>query len=145
LVFQTLVCGKMEFLRVATLVERNENEAVVVPVVGSARIGVCLESGVRRSVVLVHLEGNLACHGEDVFTFNLLFNKFYKCCSFSAVCKDNAVIACVVLLFNRQKVHSRQLLTAHTTLVGLIQIGSRPTITTKHVKATVRPIPEIRL
>jgi hypothetical protein len=46
-------CGKKrnEILTVATLIERNANEAMVAPVVGSGGVCVWRESGVRRSVV----------------------------------------------------------------------------------------------
>jgi hypothetical protein len=40
---------------------------------------------------------------EDVYTFNLLKNKFYKCCAFIAICKDNAAINCIT---QHKKVHT---------------------------------------
>jgi hypothetical protein len=57
---------------VATLVERNLNEAVV----GSGRVCVWQESGVRRSVLCwcVWQESGFSLH-EDVFTFNLVYNE----------------------------------------------------------------------
>jgi hypothetical protein len=53
-----------------SLVARNTNEAVVVPMVGSGGLCVWWESGVS----LVRLAGICFSRREDIFTFNL----FYK-------------------------------------------------------------------
>jgi hypothetical protein len=58
------------------------------PVVGSGGVCAWQESGFTRR--------------EDAFTFN--FRKFYKFCTFNAICKDNAAVSSP-----QKKVHSRQL------------------------------------
>jgi hypothetical protein len=78
-------CGKISkyVLRVATLVARHENEAMVVPMVGSGRVCVWRESGFSRR--------------EDVFIFNYFIRTFYKFYTSNAICKDNATIICITV------------------------------------------------
>jgi hypothetical protein len=74
------------------MVTRNANEAMVEPG------GVCVwqESGVRRSVLCwcVWQESGFSRH-EEIFTFNLLLKRCYKCCAFSAICKAIVAINCI--------------------------------------------------
>jgi hypothetical protein len=82
------------FLTVATVVVRNANVAIVAPEVGSCGVCVRRESGDRRSVLCwcVWQECGFG-RREDVFTFNAI----YTCFTFSAICKDNAAINCLLL------------------------------------------------
>jgi hypothetical protein len=71
---------------------------------------------VRRSVLCwcVWQESDFSFR-EDVFTFNLVKNKFYKYCISNAICKDNATINCITV---RHKKGSFPLkLTGHTLSV----------------------------
>jgi hypothetical protein len=36
--------------------------------------------------------------------------KFYECCAFNAICKDNAAVHCITVQQQQKKVHSCQLL-----------------------------------
>jgi hypothetical protein len=65
--------------------------------VGSGGVFVRRESGVRQSVLCwcVWQESGFSRH-EYVFTINLL-KKFYKCYTFSVICRDNAVINFIIL------------------------------------------------
>jgi hypothetical protein len=67
-----------EVLMAVTVVVRNANEAAMAPVVGSGGVSVWQGSGVNRS------EG---------FSYLVLFtNKFCRCCTFSAICKNSAEV-----------------------------------------------------
>jgi hypothetical protein len=69
---------KKGVLRVATLVARNANEAMVAPVVGSGGVNVWRDSGIWSqavSFVLVRLEESGFSRREDVCTFNFLYKK----------------------------------------------------------------------
>jgi hypothetical protein len=73
---------------VATLVGRNANEGMVVPMVG---FGGSLESGGRFCVALVSVAV------KDVLTFNLLSRE----CIFSTICRDNAEVNCVTAQYKK--------------------------------------------
>jgi hypothetical protein len=67
----------------------------VAPKVGSGRVCVWRESGVRRSVfMLVRLAGIWLQSPLRCFPFNLPLKKFHKFCTFNAICKDNAAYYC---------------------------------------------------
>jgi hypothetical protein len=86
----------IEILAVVTLIPRNANEAVVVPMVLSGRICVWRESGVKLSV----------CVGI-FFAINFLKKKFYKLFTFSAIYKDNAAV--IFIAVQHKTFNSRQL------------------------------------
>jgi hypothetical protein len=71
---------------------------MVAPMVGSGGICDWWESGIRRLVLCrcVWQESGFS-RREDVFTFNLLLKKFYKCCTLSVIYKDNAAINCITV------------------------------------------------
>jgi hypothetical protein len=50
---------------------------------------------------------NLDCHLEDVLIFNILKRKCYRCCTSSAIFKDNAEINYITI--QDKNVHFRQL------------------------------------
>jgi hypothetical protein len=81
--------------------------------------GVWRKSGVRRSfyVGAVWQESGFSRH-EDVFTFNLLFKKFYKFCTFNAICEGNAAINCITIQHKKGLFPST--LTGHTALVNVM-------------------------
>jgi hypothetical protein len=94
---------------VETVVSVNENEAVVAPIVGSGGVCVWRESGVKRSVLCCCVWQESGFNGrEDVSHFIYFFKKFYKFCTFNAVCKNNSAINCITVQ-HKIKVHSRQL------------------------------------
>jgi hypothetical protein len=62
---------------VATLVARNANAAMVVPMVGSA-FGGSLKFGVRRSVLCWCVWQESVLVVVDIFTFNLVYKKIIK-------------------------------------------------------------------
>jgi hypothetical protein len=65
-----------------------------------------LESGGRFCVGA--FGRNLASVAVKMFSHFIYFtNKFYKVCTFSAICKDNAEKT--ILMFNTREVNSRQL------------------------------------
>jgi hypothetical protein len=68
------------------------------------------KSGVRRSVLCCHVwqESGVSRH-EDLFSFNYIIKKFYKYCTFNAICKDNAAINYIRPNVQHKKVHSHQL------------------------------------
>jgi hypothetical protein len=51
--------------------------------VGSGRDCIWQESGFNNS--------------EDVFRYNLMIRECYKCCTINKICKDNAVVTCVIV------------------------------------------------
>jgi hypothetical protein len=98
---------------VATLVARNENEAMVVPMIGSGGVCVWRESGARRSVLCWSVwQDSGFIRREDVFTFNLVEKKF------NAICKDNAAINCITV--QHRKVSFPSTLTGHTYIASMM-------------------------
>jgi hypothetical protein len=71
---------------VATVVARNANLAVVASMVGSG--GVWSQA---VGFVLVRLSVAVKMFSHIIY----FFNKFYKFCTFNAICKDNAAINCI--------------------------------------------------
>jgi hypothetical protein len=71
---------------------------MVAPMVRSGGVYVWRESGVRRSVLCwcVWQESGFRCR-EDVLTFNSVENKFYKFCTFNAICTHVAPINCITV------------------------------------------------
>jgi hypothetical protein len=60
-----------------------------------------MESGGRFCVVA--FDRNLASVAVKIFSHLIYFiKKLYKCCTFNAVCKDNAAINCII--FQHKKV-----------------------------------------
>jgi hypothetical protein len=79
---------------VATLVARNANEAVVAPAVGSGGVCVLCELGGRFCVGA--FGRNLASVAVKMFLHEIyVVKKFYKFCTFNAICKVNAAINCI--------------------------------------------------
>jgi hypothetical protein len=60
--------------------------------------GGSLKSGGRFCVLV--FSRNLTCRREDVFTFNLLEKKFYKFCTFNAICNANDAKNSITVLFS---------------------------------------------
>jgi hypothetical protein len=86
---------------VATLVARNIND------LAKSAFGDSLESGRIFGVGAFHR--NLASVAINMFSRSIYFiNKFYKCCTFSAICKDNDALSRITAV-QRKRVHSRQL------------------------------------
>jgi hypothetical protein len=56
----------------------------------------------------------------DVITFDLVEKKFYKFCTFNAICKDNFAINCIIVQHRKGSFPST--LTGRTTLVSFIVI-----------------------
>jgi hypothetical protein len=102
-----------------TLVGRNADEAMVMPMVRSGGICVWRESGVRGSVLCwcVWDESGFS-RREDVFKFNLVEKEFYKLCTLNAILKDNAAINCITVQHKKCSFPSN--LTGNTTLVTII-------------------------
>jgi hypothetical protein len=93
---------------VATLVARNVNEAIVVPVLGSGGVCAWRESGVRRSGLCLCVWQESGFSRLKMCSHLIYFiNKFYKCCTFNAICKDNATINCITV--QHKEVHFRHL------------------------------------
>jgi hypothetical protein len=65
---------------VVALVTRNENEAVMKPVVGSGEICVWQESKIGRSVLCSSFRG------QYVITFSLVYKDFYKYYISNVIC-----------------------------------------------------------
>jgi hypothetical protein len=62
--------------------------------------GVCFwrESGVKRSVCVDAFGRNLDSVAVKKFLHLIYFiNRFYKCCTFNAICKDNASRGCITV------------------------------------------------
>jgi hypothetical protein len=52
---------------------------------------------------------------EDVYTFDLVIEQFYKCYSFNAICKNNPAINCVAVQY--RKGSFPPILKGHNTLL----------------------------
>jgi hypothetical protein len=87
--------------------------------------------GVAKSVFARSLElgGQFCCapgrngYGccKDVFTFHLLEKKYYKCYTFSIICKDNTAINCITCSAATTKIGLfPSTLTCHTSLVKIV-------------------------
>jgi hypothetical protein len=106
-------------MAVVTLLARNVNEAMAVPMEGSA-FGGSLESGSWFCISAFGI--NLASVTVKIFSnliyFTKKFYKFYKFCTFNAICKDNAAIKCIKCITVQHKKSSfLSTLMGHTTLV----------------------------
>jgi hypothetical protein len=101
---------------VATLVARNENEAMVAPMVGSGGVCVLRESGGRFCVGA--FGRNLASVAVKMFS-HLIYskNKFYTLCAFNAICQNYAAINCIT--FQHKKVSIPSTLTSHTLVSNI--------------------------
>jgi hypothetical protein len=78
------------------MVARNVNEAIVVPMVGSARVYIQWKSGSHFCVGA--FGRNLSSVPMKGFSCLIYFiQKFYKFCTFKAMCKDNDAINCITL------------------------------------------------
>jgi hypothetical protein len=104
---------------VPTLVAIYANEAMAAPMVGYG--GVCFwrESGVRRSVLCwcVWQESGFS-RSEDVFIKIYFIKRFYKFCTFNAICKDDSAINYITIQHKRGTFPST--LTGDNTLVPYI-------------------------
>jgi hypothetical protein len=85
---------KVKVLKVATLVARNTNEAMVAPMVGSA-FGGSLESSGQFCVGA--LGGNVASVAVKMFPHLIYSKKLYTFCTFNAIYKDSATINCITV------------------------------------------------
>jgi hypothetical protein len=87
---------------VASLVARYANEAVV----GTGRVCGSLESGGQFCIGT--FVRDLASVAMNRFSYFIYFIKeFYKCCTLSAVCNDNAAVSYITV--QHKKVHSHKL------------------------------------
>jgi hypothetical protein len=90
---------RWKVLTVATLVQRNANDVMVAP--GEVCVGGTLKSGGRFCI------GALASVAGNMFPHLIYFiHKRYKCCSFSAICKDNGTLHSTAV---KHKFHYRQI------------------------------------
>jgi hypothetical protein len=95
----------------ATLAERNSNEATVAPMLEFRRVCIWLDSGVRRSVSYCVFGRNLASVTVKIFfTFHLV----YKFCISSVTCKETSARNCITVQHKRGSFLST--LTGQTTL-----------------------------
>jgi hypothetical protein len=97
-------------MTVATLVARNSNE-----VIGGAYFGVwksLILAGVWSQAVGYMLV-RLASVNVKIFSYAIRFTKkFYKFCTFNAMCKENVAINCVTV--QRKKISFPSTLTGDT-------------------------------
>jgi hypothetical protein len=110
-------------LSLATLVARNANTAMVAPMVGSGGVCIWREYGVWTMAVgfvLVRLAGIwLQSPWRCFHVLIYCIKTFHKCCTFNAICKDNAAINCISFR-HKKKGSFPSTLTGHTTLVVII-------------------------
>jgi hypothetical protein len=90
------------------LVARNANEARELPMVGSGRVCMWWEYGVRRSVLCwCFFFRNLASVAMMLFSHLIYFiKKCYKICSLNTICKNNVAVNCTTV--QHKDVNSRQ-------------------------------------
>jgi hypothetical protein len=87
------LCEKWnEFMTVAILVARNENEAVLAHIVGSGGVCIWRKSKVRRYVLYCAFVRNAGSVTMKRFLQLIYFiKKSYKYCTFCAIFKDNLI------------------------------------------------------